>query len=503
MKNNKGIAAWKVYAAKKYLELKDKVASEELVRNIVEQVQIKYPNSLTNDKETAWNRVYDFINRSKAFDFIVNALNQGIPSDSIVGKTPVQIVKEAGGAITKMHSNPLTTAHINDDDKTEETEEEIVAIQSLVEAKTNKDGSYSVTVDFKNETIPPNEILHNEVTLLEKLGYDPAIWEVVTSSCRAGEWDVQTKDGEIKKLYSYRINANVKKREGSICSELLLEAFEKKLAERPSGEDYQPIEVEGENIAIFSIADLHLGKLAWVKEVGESYDYKICRERFFYVVNKAITSMKKIENLEKVIFFWSQDFFHYDNLKITTTAGTQQDTDIRWQKLYEIGCDMLVDAIQLISDSLGVPVQTFYTRSNHDMQVSYYALNFIYAWFRNNPNIEVNRDPIGRKYVEYGINLMGFGHGDEEGRRIHNIMQVEQPQAWGRTLNHEWFLGHFHKLMMNDEAGVRATYLSSVTGTDAWHYNSGYIGAFKQAQVHIRNKYEGPVGVIDINVVNN
>lgn len=489
----RNISAWKIIAVKEWKKQLNAKNKHINWCSIVKKLDACCPgwNGDAKDKN---NKIKDFIRKSPAVEIILNELDCNV--------TLQELVEAAGGTVTKKGQNTLTTAHINDEDSDQETENETVSLQPqtvYVESKINKDGTRTEVVDFNNEELTRDELL-NETTLLLKLGYDPSIWEIVSSSCRTGQWEQATAEGEVRTLYSYRVNANVKKREGSICEDYLVEAFKKQL-ENHDRPQYKRIEPVGENMAILSIADLHLGKLAWAKEVGESYDYKICRDRFFYIINKSITALKKVENLEKIVFFWSQDFFHYDNLHVTTTAGTPQDTDIRWQKLYEVGCTMLVDAIELLQNELEVPIMTFYTRSNHDRQVSFYALNYLYAWFHDNPNVEVNRDPIGRKYVEYGVNLMGFGHGDEEKKRIHNVMQIEQKEAWARTINHEWFLGHFHKLMVNDECGVRATYLSSATGTDAWHYDQGFIGAFKQVQIFIRNKYEGPAGTIDINIL--
>lgn len=485
MKKTKGISTWKVICVKEYFSQKEKnpdiqINWKEIVEKI-NQVDKSAFVGCTNPNR----KLSDFIKRNPA---LIEKIKNELEDNNVLS----DLTKAA------CNKNRATTAHINDEDSDYESEQEIVPSVNLEEFKTNKDGTQSLTVEIVDDA--DREKLMDETYLLKKLGYDPLVWEVVSSSCRKGEWDAQIKGGEIKKLYSYRVNVNVKKRDGSICEAALLDAFEEKLKENPRPV-HKVIKVKGENIAIISIADLHLGKLAWYKECGGNYDYKICRERFFYIINKAINMIKMVPKVEKVIFFWSQDFFHYDKLEVTTTAGTPQDTDVRWQKLYQVGCEMLVDGIELIYQALKVPVQTFYTRSNHDMQVSYYALQYLYAWFHNNPNVEIDRSPMGRKYVEYGINLMGFGHGDEEKKRIHQLMQVEAKEAWGRTINHEYFLGHFHKQMVNDEGGVTARYLASPTETDAWHYTEGFIGAMKQAQVFVRNKYEGPIAQLDINIL--
>jgi hypothetical protein len=207
---------------------------------------------------------------------------------------------------------------------------------------------------------------------------------------------------------------------------------------------------------------------------------------------KAYESISPDEKIEEIIFFWSQDFFHFDTVDTTTTAGTRQDTDVRWQKLFYMGCEMLVNAIESLQTV--APVRTFYTRSNHDTMTSFYAMLYLSAYFKDNGNVEVETGPSGRKYIKYGVNLLGFGHGDKEGKRVASVMALEAPAEWGTTFSREFFLGHFHSRQTErDENGVVVRYLASPTSTDAWHYECGYLGAQKQAQLFIRNKLIGPV----------
>lgn len=487
MSKFKKVEKWKVVAAKAWHEQREAHPDNNINwKRIVKTVEEQVPKTFVGCPNPE-RKLFDFFKRNPKL--IEEILREEVTHDELPPAVPRERI--------------ATTAHVDDEDKDVETEQEVTSSADITEFKNNKDGSITISAEIVADA--DSEKLMNEDNLLTKLGYDPLVWEIVSSSCRKGEWDAQIKGGDIKKLYSYRVNANVKKREGSICQTALLDAMIAELNKSDRLVRHEPIYVAGENIAIVSIADLHLGKLAWYKECGGNYDYKICRERYFYIINRAITYLKQIKNLEKIVFFWSQDFFHYDSLRITTTAGTPQDTDVRWQKLFQVGCQMLVDGIELLRDELNVPIHTFYTRSNHDMQVSYYAVNYLYAWFHKDQRVEVDNEPIGRKYIEYGVNLMGFGHGDEEKKRIHTLMQIEEREAWGRTTSHEYFLGHFHKQMVyypgvNDEGGVTVRYLASPTETDNWHYTEGYIGSMKAAQVFIRNKYEGPTDEHTINI---
>lgn len=415
-----------------------------------------------------------------------------------------EATKTKVAASTKSSNGPvLTTAHVNDDDEETPMEDEVMPIQTNIVKMQYDKKTEAVSAELDMLIGRGDEKnLNDENFILSVLGYDPECFELVSVSVREGTWGAQSKDGD-KLLSSRRVMANIKPRKDTLTVEAFANAFNVMVEDHTPAPVVKKIKKNGKNIVIVSVADLHLGKLAWKPETGENYDYNIAKDRFYYIINQAITKMKAYETIapdeeiEEIIFFWSQDYFHFDTVDQTTTAGTRQDTDIRWQKLFYIGCEMLVNAIESLTSV--APVRTFYTRSNHDTMTSFYAMLYISAYFKDNVNVNVEQGPSGRKYIRYGVNLLGFGHGDKEGKRIASVMALEAPKEWGMTCSREFFLGHFHSRQTEkDESGVVVRYLASPTSTDAWHYESGYLGAQKQAQVFIRNKITGPAAEFPI-----
>jgi len=351
----------------------------------------------------------------------------------------------------------------------------------------NKDG----TQTSDKLILMSNEQCKDVEFLLKSHGYCIKTWELVNA--KNNIWNVYSKQDGIQVLYSSKIT--VKPRINSISMQEIKEHFEQ------FNINYQsPVhiptkyDVNGKMLEL-NIADLHLGKLAWVGDAGESYDYKIAKERFFYIINDVLTRTSHYK-FNKILFIWSNDFFHYDSTNITTTAGTRQDSDLRWQKLYKVGIEMLIEAIDLLSQH--APVETFYIGSNHDKMTSFYAINELYAWFRHNENIKINIEAQARKYVEFGNSLIGFTHGDSEKKnRIGKLMPIEAREAWGRTLYHEVHAAHFHsEQVVKEENGIIVRYISSPTSTDNWHYENGYVGAVKKAQSFIWDKECGLTDII-------
>lgn len=327
--------------------------------------------------------------------------------------------------------------------------------------------------------------------LLKAHGYDSKVWELV--SARNNIWNVYSKLHGVQVLYSSKIV--VKPRTDNISIEDLKEHFEEfnnsymspKITPSRYSKDGKMLEL--------NLADLHVGKLAWVGESGENYDYKIAKKRFHYIIDDVIARTQHYK-FEKILFVFSNDFFHFDSIEATTTKGTRQDSDVRWQKLYKIGIEMLVEGIDKLSRL--APVETFYIGANHDKMTSYYAICYLNAWFKDSEFVTVNTDPQSRKYIEFGKSLIGFCHGEINPKRLSGLMAIEAKQAWGRTDYHEMHCAHFHsEKAIFEENGLIVRFVSSPTSTDAWHYESGFVGAVKKAQSFIWDREYGLTDILN------
>lgn len=350
----------------------------------------------------------------------------------------------------------------------------------------NSDGSrgYERIIALRNaENSTPEELIIAH-------GLDPKSWKLV--SAKNNYWEAQGKEGTTKPLYQSKIT--VKPYEaGEISLDNLkdwFKGFEKSYKPKLA----KPIKRDGEYLLEVNIADLHLGKMGWKPETGENYDYQIAEERFDYVIDNIIAQTKD-KDIEQIIFPIGNDFFNSDTPGGTTTHGTQQNNDLRWQKMFKHGSELLVRAIEKLSSI--APVKAFNVGGNHDQQSSYYVTLLLAAHFRHYDNVEIDESAMYRKYIEFGNTLIGFAHGDSERKRITQLMQVEAREAWGRTQYHEMHTGHLHSEQVKEEGGLIWRQVSSITGSDAWHSQSGFVGATKKSQNFLYSKEKGLVQIIN------
>lgn len=362
----------------------------------------------------------------------------------------------------------------------------IEEIQNTYGAETtiNKDGTYS-----SNRLLSMNEEESKDPDyILKAHGFDPACWKII--SARNNVRQVISKQDGIVTLYASFITVKP-------VAELTLkqiEDFYKDLIDKfktPIIKQYKNCQ-SGLMLEI-PIQDVHFGKLSLVEDVAEPYNFNLAKERFGFVIDDVIRSVSGFD-IEKIIFPIGSDFFHIDNVDSATTAGTRQSTDLSPQLIFKYGLECLVENILKLSKV--APVEVFCVNGNHDFLSSYHAICALQCYFHNNENVTVNTDTSPRKYVEFGNVLLGFSHGNKEKNRIEGIMQIEAREAWGRTKYHEFHLGHLHSEHTKEVNGVIIRNLSSFTGIDAWHHNSGYVGAVKKCQSFLWDKEKGLKNII-------
>lgn len=267
------------------------------------------------------------------------------------------------------------------------------------------------------------------------------------------------------------------------------------------------------NIFVLDPADLHIGKLASMLETGENYNLQIAKELVQQAILRLLDKAKNYE-IEKIVFVGGNDILHTDNLGRSTTAGTPQDSCAMWYDSFQAAKDLYVWAVEAcltVAD-----VHFIYCVSNHDYQSGYYLCDSIYSWFRNNKNVTFDVDMKHRKYLVYGVNLLGFTHGDgAKENDLPNLMAVECRKAWSETVYGYFYLHHLHhKIRKNNKRkvekdnfnvttirtnqtlitdSVNVEYLRTVSATDSWHHRNGYQYAPKAIEGFLHSFDKGQI----------
>jgi hypothetical protein len=247
-------------------------------------------------------------------------------------------------------------------------------------------------------------------------------------------------------------------------------------------------------MAEFALPDIHFGRLCWGEESGTNYDIKIAKTVVEEVIDKLL-SYVQVHSLERILLPLGNDFFNSDTTLNTTTRGTPQQEDVRWQKTFRIGKQLATTMIDKCASV--APVDVLIIPGNHDSQRSFYLGEALSCWYNNNSSVSILNSSRTRKYYPFGKNLIGFCHGyDEKLSALPIIMATEVPDLWANSLYREWHTGHLHQKKdmitnLDESRGVTVRILRSLVPEDAWTFNKGFTHSQKAGEAFLWHPENG------------
>lgn len=373
---------------------------------------------------------------------------------------------------------------------------------------------YEQGEDFINVVCASNRMLSKE-DVIKQFQIDLEIWEIERFRVKTSEgyrkdrkvdWHVSegcvTKgdvedSGKMLVVPLYHIEVRlVRKKVESRAKEAIDALVEKagKFAPKYPSIKYSP-KRDG---FLYEIAmpDIHFGRLCWGEESGENYDIQISRRAVLSVADQLL-GYSTAYGISRILLPVGNDFFNSDTLTNTTTRGTPQQEDVRWQKTFQRGCEL---AIALIDKCAAVArVDVAIIPGNHDSQRAFFLGEALKFWYRNCKNVVIDNSPKTRKYYTFGKCLIGFAHGYSE--RLSNLpllMATEEPGLWAGSQFREWHTGdkHHKKDMVttaDEDRGVMVRILRSLVPADAWTFNSGFVKPLKAAESFLWHPEKGLV----------
>lgn len=352
--------------------------------------------------------------------------------------------------------------------------------------------------------------------ILKELNYDPAIWKVDKVEQRAWEVTGKVKQGDkvnTETQQKIRLPEKIWKSKNRYISIRLVRKLPKPIqdgliellnrAKWPVSKNPSKHRIRRTNLLEMSIYDLHLGKYCWGKITKEKYDVSIARTIFQNAAADLLDKAASIATIQSIVIPVGHDFFQVDNWIGETAHGTVVDScDDRFSKTFAVG----VDAFRFcIDECLKVaPVELLYIPGNHDPSTAFYLCKVLEAAYGTNKHVYVDVESTvnhkSRKYKKFGVNLLGYVHGGRDcpkDRDLPLLMATECPGWWAQTIDRAWRLGHLHTkktslVPIGDVFnGVRIERIPSLSATDEWHFNNGFVGNRRAAEGWIWSYKEG------------
>lgn len=335
-----------------------------------------------------------------------------------------------------------------------------------------------------------------------KAGIDLKEWEVVEQTVNSWPTSMKVRrDGidEPQQLWNWQVRLKLRRR----APKPIIDGIRDLLADLRKKPVRLPVpprrKIKDAHLLELCLFDAHFGKLCWGQQTGDNYDLKIAQHDFQWAVVDLIEKCRGMD-IEKIVIPVGNDFFNADNWLGTTARGTRVDcVDDRFQKVFRVGCDAMTECLERCRQI--ADVECLWVPGNHDPTTSWHLLEWLRARFYQDEHIAFDAGPQHRKYREYGVSMMGYTHGDAlKWPKLASLMPVEQKEAFARTTYRAWRVGHFHKRAQYDFNagdtfnGIRVDVLPSISGTDAWHYEQGYVKNVRAAEAYVWSKQDGYVG---------
>lgn len=240
---------------------------------------------------------------------------------------------------------------------------------------------------------------------------------------------------------------------------------------------------------VISPFDFHYGKLGWEFKTGQVLTKEEAAQELFECTNRLLDNVRNF-NVEKFIVPVGSDFFHADNMKSTTTAGTPQDMNMPIYTMIQEGCELMVSFLDTLRQV--APVEIRLCAGNHDEILSFNLLLFLSAWYRASKDVDVHVEKTPNTYTVYGNNLLGFSHGDGiKMNDLSNRMAIDRRKDWGVCENTVWFTGHLHHTRTIDDHGTLILQMPSLSQVDKWHEKKGYYGSNRGMSAYCLHKERG------------
>jgi len=211
--------------------------------------------------------------------------------------------------------------------------------------------------------------------------------------------------------------------------------------------------------------------------------------------------------INQILFIVGNDFLNSDrDFPIpTTTKGTPQENTNNHIDIYRAGRKLIVECVNILSTMAKVHVCI--VPGNHDRESMMHIGDALELFYESNDNVTVDNTDCMMKHYLYGKCLIINDHGNgPKTSDLPGIVSQRYRSIWSKVDYVEVHRGHLHtnksmKLQAVEELnGLTVRNLSSMSATDRWHDDKGYVGNIKRASAFVWSKYNGVQAKINYNV---
>lgn len=231
-------------------------------------------------------------------------------------------------------------------------------------------------------------------------------------------------------------------------------------------------------LAEIGLADFHFGLKARLEETGQDkYDLKTAEKLINDCIDYFVYKLKN-KNISQIIIPIIGDFFNCD-FNNSTTKGTPVDEDTTYKETFQRAQELVISLTYKLKSV--AKIKWVICEGNHDQYKSFYFTEFLKAWFRNDPDVEVDNSFLKRKYYKWNNNLFMYTHGDTEKFDMLPLRLVQSRKKDFAECDHCYIgVGHLHHKSNGivrtsiDNNGIEVNIIPSLVSSSKWESNKWY-----------------------------
>ena len=350
------------------------------------------------------------------------------------------------------------------------------AVRRVVELKAAGLGARQIgkEVGIKPDSVV--KMLHLARTKLRSHGYDQSTGsEIVFGDPhfvkgRSAFYQIDPDSGERQLVREWVKTDTQKQSQG----EMLKEFVEGLKSEIPK---FTPAKLETKKhdddlMAAVVIGDAHIGSYVFGEETrGDDFDTDMAYQQ---ILNAVTDLVSRSPSAGTGLLVNVGDFLHADNSHGTTWSGTPLDIDTRRRRVLKVAAMTFRHSINEMLKKYP-KVVVINARGNHDTDSSLAMSEILDTAYENEPRVEIMPTNGFYHYLEFGSWLIACHHGDKiRAPKLASIMARDLPEAWGRTTNRIWLVGHIHHKVMEEHDGCKVRSFGTLAPADSWHSSKGY-----------------------------
>lgn len=203
-------------------------------------------------------------------------------------------------------------------------------------------------------------------------------------------------------------------------------------------------------------------------------------------------------HLQHIVLVFNGDTLNADNMHGTTTKGTPQENTGDWFYAFNQVRKGIADLAIELAASNECRVSILLMPGNHDYERTHYLQDSLDAFFTNTDLINVM--PMeDRHYVAFGVNLIGFTHGDRvKPADLAMAMFREHPTNGDGYRFLEWHMGHVHTQREHEDHGVLFRWFRTPRAPNRWEIRHGYGHNLRTITGIVWDEVHGPVATVRV-----